>query len=773
MTNKRPLRQALRASLVVTVVTLVTNFVLDLGEVGFYATFSCVLLIMLADFSGPPKSRFLANIFTGLAGIVLISLGALVAPSPVVTLLVTAVLAFTLAYSVVLRGYVGTAFVSLLLPYVVAITDALPLSELPGAILAYGLGTVISAVASITLWPSYQTSDIRKAVGNSLTTAAKLLANSRPLSDQATEQDMAARMRELVAANTALNEAYLGRLARPGNATSRDRGLVQLVDDLNRLRVSLRWPKNTDAPPTDADLALLRATQETLDACGKAMTGDGPVPVPDAILKARVAHTRSLPELADKLLAKDDSDTLRRLVDASFYYRISAFVTTLIVRHTELALGARIKVSEESLAIYPNAAIVKRIDGATNPWNILKSHLTLKSPWFRRALQTAVGVTLAIAVVQAAHLDHGFWVILGIVAALKLDAGSTLRTALTAISGTAAGLLVLYLMVLVIGDRILPLLILLPIVVFLATWGPAGKLALAIKQAGFTVLFIMLGSLASGLSLELGAVRLQDVSIGLAICLLVATLMWPHGVAAQVRTVLTQSVRTTTEYFVAAYTYITSAMTPTDLVELRAVADRATIARIRADDAFDVAVSQGGQIGIAANAWYSVASSVDHVFFGSILVSSLKSYELAPVPVAEVADSLRTTARDLADRHALAIEAQYRQAQLASEPNGANGLKSKLRSTAKHGWAADPEVLTPKVDPDHDLQDLAAEVGQTLAGWNSKSGSFEFQIADKEFTTTYSRAAISILWAQDWLLYFHWMATQSEKQTETDLTASG
>lgn len=769
MTNKRPLRQALRAALVVTVVTLVTTFVLDLGGTGFYATFSCVLLLMLADFGGPPKSRFLANLLTGLAGMLLIAIGALVAPSLAVTLVVTAILTFALAYSVVLRGYIGTAFISLLLPYVVAVTTSLPLSDVPAAVLAFGGGALVSAIASVTLWPSYQTSEIRKAVGNSLTAAARLLANSQPLDDNATAQDTAARMRELVAANTTLKEAYLGRFARPGNATSRDRGLVQLVDDLNRLRVSLRWPDGAGTPATAADLALLRATQETLDACGKAMLGDGPVPVPDAILDARLAHTRHLPVLADELLASGESDTLKKLVDTSFYFRITAFLTAMIVRHTQLALGHRSKISQENLAYYPNAAIVGRIDSATNPWKILKSHLSLKSPWFRRAVQTSVGVTLAVAVVHVLHLDHGFWVVLGIVAALKLDAGGTRRTAIGAAIGTGAGFLIVAIMLMLIGGRILPLTILLPFVVFLATWGPAGKLALPLKQAGFTVLFVMLGSLASGLSLQLGALRMQDVSIGLVICLIVATLMWPHGVAAEVRTVLTQSVRTTAEYFIAAYTYITSAMQQEDLTKLKAVAESATTARIQADDAFDVAISQGGQIGIDANAWFSVASSVDQVYFVSILVCSLKHYGLAPVPVAQVADSLQSTARDLANQHAATIESNYEQAQLASGHHGS----AKKHHLARHVSAADPGLLTPVVGPEHDLCDLAAEVDQTLQHCNGKAGSFDFEVADHRFTTTYSKAAISILWSQDWLLYFHWMATQAEDRTATDLPAMG
>lgn len=755
MATKRPLRKGLRAALVVTVVALLTTLVIDLGSNGFYATLATVLLLMLADFGGPPKSRFLANIVTGIAGMVAITIGALAAQNAVATVLVTAVVSFGLAYAVVLRGYVGTAFAAVLLPYVVAITTNLPMSEVPIALLAFGGGALISAIAAVTLLPVYQTSQIRQAAGKSLQAAAALLANYPPLDQTSTKEQQNARLDELIAANQELESVYSGQLDRPGSATARDRGLVQLIDGLSRLRISLRWPTVKASDPKPADVALVKASQESLAACGNALLGTGPVPSADDILDARMKHIQQMPLGADKLLSEHRCNDLKQSVHSSFYYRMTAFLTAMIVRHTQEAMGQSTKIPQHDPSHYPNASTIAHMDAATSPLKILQSHLTLTSPWFRRALQTSVGVTLAVAVVEFFHLEHGFWVVLGITAALKLSASESRKTALGAIVGTVAGFAIVAIMLLLIGGDTLPLMILLPFIVFLATWGPAGPLAFPMKQAGFTVLFIMLNSLANGLSLRLGTIRLQDVAIGLVICLIVSTLMWPRGVAAEVRAVITESVRATVEYFVESYRYITSPMGQADVQRLRTMGNNATTARIRAKDEFDVALSQGGQIGIDAKEWSAAANSVDHVFFSSILVWSVQSFGLAPVPFTNVADQLRTDARLVGNQYVEAINASYLMDKETDKEGGNNAVKQ-------------PQEILPEVDTKNDLPELDEKVDQALQHCDGHSGTFTFDVQGHEFESTYANAAVSVLWAQDWLLYFHWMTSKTVARIESE-----
>jgi len=148
---------------------------------------------------------------SGDVGLVLICLGTLAASNWVAALTVTAILVFALAYVGVLRGYVAAAFSSLLLTSVVAVASGQALDSPPTGLAAFAGGAFVAAVAAVTLWPTYPTSRIRQAVGDSLVVAAR----RRDAGQRSTTAGL--------------------------HATGRDRGLVQLIEDVSRLRFALRW----------------------------------------------------------------------------------------------------------------------------------------------------------------------------------------------------------------------------------------------------------------------------------------------------------------------------------------------------------------------------------------------------------------------------------------------------------------------------------------------------------------------------------------------------
>ena len=72
----------------------------------------------------------------------------------------------------------------------------------------------------------------------------------------------------------------------------------------------------------------------------------------------------------------------------------------------------------------------------------LRSHLSLRSVWFRNAVRGAAGLALAVAVVEVTDVEHGFWVVLGTLSVLRSNALGTGATALRAVAGTAVGFVV-------------------------------------------------------------------------------------------------------------------------------------------------------------------------------------------------------------------------------------------------------------------------------------------------------------------------------------------
>ncbi|WP_420039712.1 FUSC family protein [Gordonia sp. MP11Mi] len=737
--SNRPVGKATRSAVVVTSVAVVMNLVLDVGTSGFYATFGVFILLVLSDFQGPLRSRFLAYVLTGATGLVLIAIGTVVQPHLAAKLVVTLVVVLALAYVTVLRGYVRSAYLSLLLPFIVAVTTEAPLDGLSVSVACYAAGVTVAAVSAVLLWPNRETPAVQRAIAATLTASAKMIAGSPPMRPGATADQVTALMGDVAAANEALGAVFRGKLARPGNLTTQERGLVQLVDDAQRLRYSIRWlsGKATESTPVDSD--LLCATHDTLMACAEALNTGKLLPeaVSATLDRARAEHIAKYPDLADLLVSEGKITELIETANASFYARLTSFLTAMAVRHTRFALGQGARERVADLSREDLVTDISRIDGASDPVPLLRSNLTLASPWLRQAIRTAVAVTVAVLIIDLMHLQTGFWVILGIAASLQLTAVGSRKSALWVAVGTVLGFVVCAGLVALIGKNMSALICLLPFVAFLTVWSPSGKYAIVAKQAGFTVWFVMLVSLAGHeMSLAVGDRRLIDVGVGLAVSLVITAVLWPHGVADRVRGVLDESVRSTADYVAAAYTYVTSTMADSDEEAVKQSAQIAVVARARGADAFDVALSEGGADGADAAAWETVANAVDHAFVTATMVSELRSYGLAPLPDETAGAQLRAASTLIAGQFADAIDNEH------DRPHH----QADSATDAAAIYAANAET---------------AAIETTIRSWGGRTGDLEYAIDGTPFAMSYGRAGTSLLWAQDWLLYFQWMAVHS------------
>src|SRR5271156_6734022 len=71
-----------------------------------------------------------------------------------------------------------------------------------------------------------------------------------------------------------------------------------------------------------------------------------------------------------------------------------------------------------------------------------RGHVSFRSVWFRNSLRGAIGLALAVAVVELTDVEHGFWVVLGTLSVLRSNALGTGANALRAVGGTAIGFVV-------------------------------------------------------------------------------------------------------------------------------------------------------------------------------------------------------------------------------------------------------------------------------------------------------------------------------------------
>ena len=70
------------------------------------------------------------------------------------------------------------------------------------------------------------------------------------------------------------------------------------------------------------------------------------------------------------------------------------------------------------------------------------AHSGVRSVWFRNSIRGAVGLAVAVFIAQQTGLQHSFWVVLGTLSVLRSNALGTGRSVLSALIGTAVGILI-------------------------------------------------------------------------------------------------------------------------------------------------------------------------------------------------------------------------------------------------------------------------------------------------------------------------------------------
>src|SRR6202011_582428 len=130
------------------------------------------------------------------------------------------------------------------------------------------------------------------------------------------------------------------------------------------------------------------------------------------------------------------------------------------------------------------------------------------------------------------------------------NALGTGRSILSALAGTAVGIVIGALLVIGIGTHETFLWGVLPVAILLAAYAPRA-ISFAAGQAGFTVVLFVLFNLIQPVGWRVGLVRVEDVAIGFANGLGVGSLFWPRGAAARLRKDLAAAYARAADYVVA------------------------------------------------------------------------------------------------------------------------------------------------------------------------------------------------------------------------------
>jgi hypothetical protein len=602
------LRRGVRAAIGTTAAMAISITLLPGTPATVLAAFGSIALLGTADFGGGTRRRAASLLATGLAGAVLVVIGGIAALSVPSIVIVTFVVTGGLTFLVVLRGAFANACPALTTVYVASAMVATSIDAIAPLLAGWAIAVAVALPITLLLLPRRNLAPVLAACVASLRTLADAIddrAVGRPVDSAA------------IAASLAhLQGSYLGNPFRAAGLRKPDRALIVLIGQVEALLTALtrggRYLEPVSALPRTHELIVssgscLRATADALDE-GSAAPSAGPVvdlwqeqwdSAVDALGRS------SLGPPADRV----------DLVDQAFADRAMAIAVVRLNILVRRVLRQREEIFDESQHSIPEPPLA-------HPWRELSHQVSLRSPWMRLALRTGVGLALATLVVEIVGIDHGFWVVLGVIATLRMDGIATIKTSLLALAGTFVGALIGYAMLAAEGTHPVLLWIGLTLVTFLAVYTQATT-AYIIGQGAFSLFVIVAFSLANWPpELTIASQRFIDIAYGAAISVVVALLMWPRGVVAGLVGNVIDAIRrasTVLEDAIADLVDGGHRVTPTELME-------STAAFSRSREVVEVSLGSRAPDAIAqAHEWQQVIDNLRTLTVGGHLIAGWSS----------------------------------------------------------------------------------------------------------------------------------------------------
>jgi uncharacterized membrane protein YccC len=565
------LKSAARAAIVMPAVFALADKVIAQPQTSTFAALGSFAMLVLAEFGGRARTRFLAYLGLGCVGAIFITLGTLCSRSPWLGAGAMAAIGFATLFSGAFSGYLAAGATGAILTFVLAVTIPAANSAIPARLEGWGLATGAAICAVMLLWPLRRSEDLQREAAGAVRRVADVVD---PDLDGFAERARLARE-----AVDGLGRRLLGTQHRPTGPTRPTAALASLPEELDWLLsflsppaepVALQLACAEDEEAMAAAAAVLRASAERLE--GRDVQPDLARldAARDAVARAVV---RRLPELPP--------DTTSGVVPAAlgppFRIRAATYSVRQVAGYALRATGADApELDDLDLGREPARAAMEATE------QLAREHASMGSVWFQNSVRGAAGLAVAVYIAQRTGLQHGFWVVLGTLSVLRSNALGTGRSILSALAGTAAGIVVGALLVIAIGTHEAVLWGALPIAVLLAAYAPRA-ISFAAGQAGFTVVLFILFNLIQPVGWRVGLVRVEDIAIGFAISLGVGLLFWPRGAGALVREDLAAAFSRGVDYVVATARQVIEGGASEEVDRAGRAADAAVH---RLDDAF-------------------------------------------------------------------------------------------------------------------------------------------------------------------------------------------
>jgi uncharacterized membrane protein YccC len=513
------LKTAIRAAIIMPAVFALAFEVIQNPQTATFAAFGSFAILMFADFGGRARSRLTAYLALAVTGAVLIVIGTVCSRNPWLAAGAMAVIGFVILLSGAINGYFAVAGTAAILPFVLPVSIAAPLSVIPARLAGWGLAAGAGICAVMLVWPPRRSQTLRDAASRACLALADL-ADAAQGGDQQVSQARAAAATEAV---DNLRTKFQATSHRPTGVTSQAAALAGLIDELTWLAGSLR---TVAVSPVHAvcrmeNGEMLAAVAAVLRASGGQLAGRDEQPDSDRLEAAQEAAVQGLAQQLAALPLAPDDELLESLLGRTFKTRAISYATRQAAIYVNGASGGGRSRSRAQ----PALRAVRTFAG---------EHAGTRSVSFRNSIRGAAGLAVAVYIAQRFGLQHSFWVVLGTLSVLRSNALGTSKSVVGALAGTTAGIVVGAAILVLVGSSTPVLWGILPVAVLIAAYAPRA-ISFAVGQAAFTIVLVVLFNIIAPVGWKVGLIRIEDVAIGFAVSLGVGLVFWPRGAATVLR----------------------------------------------------------------------------------------------------------------------------------------------------------------------------------------------------------------------------------------------
>src|SRR5262249_45977923 len=153
VTNIEALKAAARAAIVMPSVFAFADIVIGNPQTSLFAALGSFAVLVLVEFGGTRRTRFLAYLGLAAAGAAFITIGTICSRDAWLAAGATGVVGFLTLFSGAFNGYVAAASSSAILLFVLPANIPAPNSAISHRLLGFALAAGVGTAASLLLWP--------------------------------------------------------------------------------------------------------------------------------------------------------------------------------------------------------------------------------------------------------------------------------------------------------------------------------------------------------------------------------------------------------------------------------------------------------------------------------------------------------------------------------------------------------------------------------------------------------------------------------------------